>query len=387
MIILLNSLYTLKIEGKDVKRFLKSLINQKIYFENISVKENKLYLTVDKENMKKIMDVKTSYKISIIKVYGLEKILQKIKYKKIMIICLFFSLVILYILSNMTFKIEIMHSDKEIREIINYELIKHGVKKYSFIKSYDEIYKIKEDILKNNKSKIQWLEIEKIGTKYIIRIDKRVINDKENIENNCNIVAKKSGIIMKINAEKGEVAVKVNDYVKKGDILISGVIHKGEDVKGIISAKGDVYAEVWYKVKAVTPISYKESKKTGNKSNTLNITIFNNNFNLLGNDFKNKITYKNSIINDFFGLFKIDFNKNEEVLVRDYVYDIASTNIAVNEARRKIEENLEKGEYIIYQKKLKTTLNDSTMVTEVFFKVYENIGKKEEIEQIEKGDA
>ena len=111
--------------------------------------------------------------------------------------------------------------------------------------------------------------------------------------------------------------------------------------------------------------------------------MFNNIFNVLGKDFKNNISSKKSIINDSFGLFKIDFNNNEEVLVRDEVYDIASVNIAVEKARRKIEENLKEGEYVIYQKKLKTTINDSTMVTEVFFKVYENIGMIEKIEKTE----
>lgn len=383
MIILFNSLYTLKIEGKDVKRFFKTLISQNVYFEKVEFKGKILYVTVDKDNLEKITSIKTSYSINVIKIYGMERLLQSIKYNKFMVISLFFSLIFLYVLSNITFDIYIMHSDKEIRDIMNYELLKHGIKKYTFLKGYDDIQKIKEDIINNNKNKIEWLEIEKIGTKYIIRVDKRIINNEEKSENDCNIVAKKSGIIMKIDAEKGEVAVKVNDYVKKGDILISGVIHKGEDVKGSMPAKGDVYAEVWYKVKAVTPINYKEERKTGNKSNALNITLFNNNFNVLGKDFKNNISSKKSIINDSFGLFKIDFNNNEEVLVRDEVYDIASVNIAVEKARRKIEENLKEGEYVIYQKKLKTTINDSTMVTEVFFKVYENIGMIEKIEKTE----
>ena len=51
-------------------------------------------------------------------------------------------LIIIYILSNVIFDIEIVHSNSNIIKLIEEELYDHDVRKYSFVKSYDEIEKI-----------------------------------------------------------------------------------------------------------------------------------------------------------------------------------------------------------------------------------------------------
>ena len=69
-----NNYYELKIEGKDVKRFLKQLYKMNIYFENIQYKNQYVCIKVNKDNYEKIKKVKTIYKIKINKLYGLNKI-------------------------------------------------------------------------------------------------------------------------------------------------------------------------------------------------------------------------------------------------------------------------------------------------------------------------
>lgn len=85
---------------------------------------------------------------------------------------------------------------------------------------------------------------------------------------------------MKIVAENGEIIKKKNDYVKAGDIIISGEIHKNDEVVDNIPASGSVYAEVWYKVKVEMPISYKEELLTGKNKNILNISFLDYSWNL-----------------------------------------------------------------------------------------------------------
>ena len=58
-----NNYYELKIEGKDVKRFIKQLYNLGIYFEEIKFIDKIVYVKIDSNNYKKLSKVKTIYKI------------------------------------------------------------------------------------------------------------------------------------------------------------------------------------------------------------------------------------------------------------------------------------------------------------------------------------
>lgn len=369
-----TSYYKLKISGKDVKRFIKMLYRLNVYFEEVEFNDNFCYVKVDKESYKKIRNIKTSYEIELINLYGLKKIEEFFKKNLIFILSSILGVVFIFILSNLVFEIEVVHNDKKIREIILNELDKYGIKKYSFVKSYDYIQRVKENILSNNKDKIEWLEIERIGTKYNIRVEKRIINNIKNEDEIKHIVASKSGIIMKIVAEKGEVVKKINDYVKEGDIIISGSIYRNGEVIDNVSAEGDVYAEVWYQVKVEMPVSYKEEKITGNNKNVVNMKFLSFDFNLFDFDkYKDKKIENKVLFSDFFNMFSISYNKEIELEIKDEVNNIISEKFAFKLARKKIEENLDDDEYIISQKKLKTVVNNSTIMTEIFFKVYENI--------------
>lgn len=234
-----------------------------IYFEYIYFTNGICYVKVNLDNYKKIKNVKTCYNIKIINVYGLKKIEMLLKDNFIFLMFSFIGIILIYFLSNVIFSVNIVHSDIKLRKLIISELEKYDIKKYSFVKDYDYLQKVKKKILEDNKTSIEWLEIERIGTSYEINVEKRIINDKEEEPNLRHVVAKKSGIIMKIVAENGEIIKKKNDYVKAGDIIISGEIHKNDEVVDNIPASGSVYAEVWYKVKVEMPISYKEELLTG----------------------------------------------------------------------------------------------------------------------------
>mgnify|MGYP000100773974 FL=1 len=369
-----ESFYKIKIEGKDVKRFIRMLYRSGIYFEEISLDHGSAYIKVDKENYKKFNDIKTSYNIEVIELFGISKFNHLIRSNFIFLIFTAFGIFLLYFLSNIIFDVEVIHNDKYIRDLLYSELDKYNIKKYNFVKKYEYVQKVKNEILNNYKNDIEWLEIERVGTVYKIRVDKRIINNIKQDGQNRHVVAKKNGIIMRIVAEKGEIVKKVYDYVRAGDIIISGEIYKNKEVIGQTSASGDVYAEVWYKVKVEMPISYKEEALTGRSKNVINISFLDKNINIFDfHRYNNSKKEGNTILSDFFGMFTIKYNKEYEINVKDEVNNIISEEFAFKMARKKIEDQLGRGEYIISQKKLKTVINNSTIITEVFFKVYENI--------------
>ena len=383
-----NSIYEVKIEGKDVKRFIKTLHRRKIELLNISYTDSVIYIKLDKINYDKILELKTIYEIKLTKIYGLAKWHYLLKHNIIFIICTLIGLFILLLFSNVILDVEVVHRKDDIRNLIYKELDRYNIKKYNIVKSFDEQEQIVKSIIDNNKDKLEWLEIERVGVKYIIRVEERIINNPKKEEKKRHIVASKDGIIMHIDSSRGEIVKKINDYVKKGDIIISGNINKGEEVKNTVSAEGNVYAEVWYEVDVEMPLVYKEEYKTGKSKRALTFSVFGNNYPLF--DFfpyKNKRIEENIIFKNNILPIKLSFNKEYELRVIDevYTYDEAISK-AQDLAREKLKMKLSKDEEILYEKKLKTTQNNSTILVTVFFKVYENITAYEEILEVEENE-
>ena len=379
-----NSIYEVKIEGKDVKRFIKTLYRRKIELLNIIYNNESVYIKLDKTNYEKLLEIKTIYEITLTKLYGLEKYKYLFKKNMLFIISVGIGFLLLFCLSNIIFEVEIVYQKKEIRSLISKELKRYNLEKYNLVLSFDKQEEIVKNILDNNKDKLEWMEIERVGVKYIIRVEERVINNIPIEGEPRHIVAKKDGIIMHVDASRGEIVKRINDYVKKGDIIISGNINKEEEVKNQVPATGKVYAEVWYEVTVDMPLTYREEYKTGKSKNALTFSFFGNNYSLF--DFwpyqekriKENIIFKNNILP-----IKLSLNREEELRVIDEVYTYEEAiDKALLKAREKLLLQLKDDEKILFEKKLKTEQNNSTIIVTVFFKVYENITDYAKVEEL-----
>ena len=110
--------YTLKIKGKNVPRFIKKLAHEKI--EILSLKKinyNVVHIKIYKKDLEKVLNLKTIYEIDIIKMQGIIKLKKLSKTYRALIYSLIISLIILYILSNLIFNIEVIHTDNTYKVI------------------------------------------------------------------------------------------------------------------------------------------------------------------------------------------------------------------------------------------------------------------------------
>lgn len=370
----------IKITGKDVVRFIKNLIKMDISFYDIEYNGNSVYIKIDNNDYLKIKRIKTLYEIEIIEYYGLLRVRYFTKKYKIILISLGISFIIFLFLTRIIFNVTVNHNNEELRNLILEELKSNGISKYNFIVSYKKQEKIKRKILDKYKDKIEWLEIKRIGTKYEILVEERLENKNKKEETPRNIIAKKNAVITKINATSGEIIGKVDSYVKKGDILISGVIHKKEDVVASVRADGKVYGETWYRVSVELPYHFYNEEKTGEKDKYLNIKIFNKDIEL----FSKK--YKSSNINELYKIkssllpISISLNSKEETNIVDEVYSYDNVvNKATLIAKNKLYDKLGKDIQIIYEKDLKYIEENSKIIVVMFYKVIEDITEYGEI--------
>ena len=365
----------LNIKGKNINRFIKRLRNNKIDVLRIKYKgKNEANIIIKKVDYSKVIKIKSIYDITELGVFGFLKVKRRIKKSRHLIIFLMFGFIVFVLLTNVIFDIEIVHSNKDIRDLLKKELENNGIKLYSFKKSYDKIKKIKESILNKYPDRIEWLEITASGTKYIVRVEERKIPNNNVDSKPRNIIAKKAGIIKKVIAKNGEIIRDMDDYVEKGDLIISGDLIFNNEVKGRVRSDGEVYAEIWYLTKTSYPFVIDKKVLTGNEKNAVVIRFLNKSFEFSFNKFKYKKVKENKIIFHRFLPIEIVFQRQSEVRV---VNQILTFDEALERAKKasikKIKSKLNSREYIIRNTYLKSSVNNSTIDVEMFFAVYEDI--------------
>lgn len=343
--------------SNELNRFIKKCIDNNINLYNISYVKDKMVVLIDVKDYLKIKRLNYYSKIRVVKYDGLLNIKKIIKDNMFYISVIFLSFIWMNLLTNYIVDIEIIHSNSGIRRLLKEELDKNNVKKFSLAYSFEELDNITKKILADNKNNLEWVSIKKDGMKYIVRAEERIIKREVVSDKPRDIVASKDAYITKVIGSKGNVLVRQGEYVKKGTVLISGKITLYEDVKGVTSASGSVYGNVWYECTVETPKEISSERLTGRKRYNLNV----GNKILLRNKYQN-FRQKNIREIKIFGL-KIKFYKEEEV---EIIKTKTDDEYALNRLKEEFDKKLNGKGVIIYQKVLKKEENNSTIKYRVF---------------------
>ena len=149
-------------------------------------------------------------------------------------------LVILEILSCFIWVIDVEgNSDTEYKEIIN-SCEEIGIK--IGMKSRDVDSKFQREKLLLKLDSLSWAALNVEGSRLTVNVTETK-REKNEDKKPCNLKAKSDGIIKKIDVTSGNSVVSVGDVVKKGDVLVSGIIENAGGTKFVYS-KGTVVAQV-----------------------------------------------------------------------------------------------------------------------------------------------
>lgn len=377
----MNNSSLLTVEGRNVCKFLKRLSDYKIEVYQINVlTSDKMTILVNNKDLEKIEEIKTIYEINKDNDFGLKRYLRIIKKNLILIILIIINLIIIKTISNYLFEIEVIDNNKELKDFIIKELNNNGIKPWHVKKSYEELTTIKDKILNENKEKLEWLEIVESGVKYIVKVEERIKNPLKKMENPSNIVASKNGIVKKILASNGQVLVMNETYVRKGDILISGTIKLNDKEKDKVQAKGEIYGETWYKVRAEQSFHEKLDELTGKTKKGLRIRYFNRDYKMY-KDFNNSVINENILVFNQILPIYISLDNVQEKDHKDLILSYEDAlNLAIKKAKKRLNDTLDSEEKIISENQLKVEVKDSKIIVDILFTVYEKISVEERIE-------
>ena len=355
--------------NNNIKRFINKCKKYSIELHNLNyINKDKIIVKIDKNDYDLIKKYNYYSEINIYKKIGLDNIKDKIFNQKYFILLFIFLLVFMYFVSNIIFKINVIHSNKNIRELVISELENYGIKKYSYKKSFNELEKIKKQILDNNKNKLEWISITNVGMTTVIRVEERIIDEIKKSKEYCNIISTKDSLITNIYGIKGEIIVNVNDIVKPNDILISGNILLNEENKGYICATGKVMGKVWYNTSITLERVYEKKEYTS--KTRFNFT--------LNNKILRNIKYKNYdkkylIKTKYFSIYK-----ELEYKLKKYKYnEKESIEKALLEIDNKFKSKLGKNGKILNKKILSKSMNNNIVELKLFIIPEEDISKQE----------
>lgn len=382
----MDRLIKVKITGSNINNYLKRVIKKKIRVINlVPISYREVHVILKYSEYKKLLELKSIYEIEVLENLGSKKIEASFKKNFMLLGFMVVGVVLLMVLSRMIFSIEIVHSDKKIRELVGDELKRYGVVLYRFKPDYGELEEIKNEILEKNKDVLEWLEISEYGTKYIVRVEERKLNDEEGEFQYQSIVSKKDAVVTRIEALRGEKVRGVNEYVKKGEEVISGYITKPDGTKIPTMAEGVVHGEVWYEVDVDYPIVYQETQFTGNSKTVYALYFWGKRYGLFDfDDYRAVETKSKVLVSSEFPSIRLVREKQYEVIIKDEVYteDMAKIK-AIDYIKDKLKRDNQDIVMISEVKILDTDSDEDSIELKLFVRAIEDIG---EVVKIDSGE-
>ena len=381
----MNNTILIKINDKSVYKVIKKFYELNINILKIKQVNDDVFVKINYDDLSKIQKNLHTFDITIVDYYGKMKVIDMFKKYYMIITSLVLSLLIITLASNMIVDVVIVHENGELVNTIKNDLYDYGIKKMSFKKTFEELERIKKVIKNNHLDRIEWLEIKKSGMRYIVNLEERIITDTKEKPKYCHVISKKEGIVKIINVYDGEGIININDYVKKGDILISGDVKLNDNIVSHNCASGDIYAEVWYTINIKIPLNYYEKKLTGKKRKNIIINYNDVDYKIFKDRLKDYESSRKKIF-DLLGI-KIYVVTDREILKVSKKYtDNEAITKGILLAKEKVSLKLKKDEKIIEEKILQNRVIDSTMNIDIFIIAEENIGQIVEAKEDEIND-
>lgn len=263
--------------------------------------------------------------------------------KRVFFSLLFLLIVIIFLSSNRIIR-EIKFVNPDYYDQRIYDYIYQRLDKIGLIYTYEhDLNQLSLD-LRANFPNYAYIGVTRNASCLLIDIEKIDIAKKENVVKKmpCDLISNYNGVIYSIESTSGVVKVEINQFVKKGDVLISGnllIDNNPSDLSKLVEAKGIIVGTTIETKKIVVKKNKQFFMVTNNFKKRINVKI-KNRFLFKFNDYykyqKIRLIEKISL----FGIVKIYEEKYYQQDFIDLIYDYdAAYNYAVSMLEYELELN------------------------------------------------
>ena len=362
----------IEISALSIEKILNALWKNNIQTSNVTRRNlTTIRCSIMYSEYKQAVNVvkKLKGKIKVIGMNGVIVFILQIKRRLSLAVGFVVFFILLYLLSNNIWAIDIETQNNltpfEVRKELTSIGITPGIKKAN-INVYD-IERKMEDL----DDQIMWIRVRIEGSTLRVVIKEKINPPLTEKELPNEVLAKMDGEIKRVFTVSGNSAVVPGDIVKKGDVLILQKEGR-EGFEKEVKPSGTVIANTFYDKFMEVQISGEKLKRTGNKDSDIYINICNKKIYLKKaiNDFEyyDKIEERKGLLNKVVYFEK----KGEQInLDKDTVINECALNL-----QKSLEKSLSKDAKIIDKKIEEDDLGNGKIIVKITFTVEQDIAEK-----------
>lgn len=283
---------TLQVEGDFPERFLNLCARRGIEFWDIKWQgEHCLQLTIHEKSLTQAKDIGTQVLCIVVELShrGVPSVAGGFRRRYAFLVGLSLSMIAVLFLSQFIITIEVEGNELVSSQEIIWALRRQGLSIGTYGPAVDERLIANEALLQL--SGISWMSINIQGTKAEVLV-RETVDPPEMVDQSImgDVVAEADGIILHVEAEKGEPLVIEGSTVLAGEILISGMIELSVPEYSELEvdwyqvrASGEVYARTWRTLEGQIPLEGEQKSYTGEETHQWYINFFGYRFNFFGN--------------------------------------------------------------------------------------------------------
>jgi similar to stage IV sporulation protein len=378
--------------GPNLASILNLAVQEGIYVENIYwVDERKIRITILLPDFFRLAALmrKKKIRLRIIRKAGLPFLMKRVKKRKSFFIGIILFFFLIFLLSSFIWKVQIEGTERISEAQVRALLEREGVNVGQLKKRLPDPELVQHNLL-TKLPLASWVGIRVEGTRITVTVVEKKQIEPPSKElpsyGPVHLVASKNAMIYDMRVERGNPLVEVNDVVRQGQILVSG-IYGDQNTGKIVGAKGKVLGEVWYESEVTIPVMQKRKVYTGYRQK---VTLPYIGKTILRNPFS-KLPYKQYEIMKKvqpvqvgrrqlpFGLVEQEFLEMEWVSQK--LTDQEAVNLGKKQAREELLHRLAPDGRILEEKVLHQRLENGKVYLKVHFDVIENIAVPQPILQ------
>ncbi|AJS57703.1 sporulation protein YqfD [Paenibacillus sp. IHBB 10380] len=191
--------------------------------------------------------------------------LVRLKQRKFFAVGIITFFMLLFLLSSLIWDVKVVGNVTIATEDILEAAQKEGIRPFQWTYRLKHLDKLSKE-LNMKLPGTSWVGVDKKGTSITIHIVEASEPEPKPLVSPRHLVSKSDAVITNIYAEQGRPLVAKNIRVKKGQILISGLLGDEANSQAVV-AKGDVKGLVWHEYNIQVPIVQKHKVYTGDTRN------------------------------------------------------------------------------------------------------------------------
>lgn len=258
-------------KGKRLLDWINQAVKERIQLEHIQwVDGETIRLSVTLPDFFRLYALgrQAGIRLRIIRKEGVPFLWKRMKRRKFFFIGIPIFFLLLLMLSSFVWNVEIEGTERISEQHVQALLKREGVYVGQWKGNLPEREQLEHQLLMQL-PQVSWVGARVEGTRFVVtvvektKVDQREPSSSE--DGPVHLVSTKNALIYDLRVERGNPMVEVNDVVKKGQILVSGIYGDQHDssLGKIVGAKGKVWGEVWYESEVVIPLERKRKVYTG----------------------------------------------------------------------------------------------------------------------------